>query len=177
MDEQVERHESKQDVFEDALDELRYAISLAKEPVAAEDLSGDELLNDLRARYAAAYKPAGVSEKVVVSEEEAEKLREVATGEKTLFGLLVGIDEGNYDRIVRAYVNGWTVEKPKRYVVYQILPGSHIGDDAIQAIKHTDNTSAVAWMFAESANLGKFSDRLFTDAEIKHYGLQDCEKE
>jgi hypothetical protein len=47
---------SKQDVFEDALDELRYAISLAKEPVAAEDLSDEDLLDDLRARYAAAGK-------------------------------------------------------------------------------------------------------------------------
>jgi hypothetical protein len=50
--------ESKQDVFDSALDELRYAISLAKEPVAAEDLSSDELLDDLRARYAAAGKVA-----------------------------------------------------------------------------------------------------------------------
>jgi hypothetical protein len=54
---------------------------------------------------------------VEVSDAEAKELQATATGEKTLFGLLLGTGEGGYDRIARAYVNGYTVRKPKRYVL------------------------------------------------------------
>lgn len=81
-----------------------------------------------------AYKHAGASEKVVVNEKEASLLEKMADG--TNFNGERGFEPGlvitNFvlnnpvhgeshfeteDRLMRAYVLGWVVEKPKRYVL------------------------------------------------------------
>lgn len=63
--------------------------------------------------------------KIVVSEAEAEML-EQATCDDDPAELIVGFvnshdkyddDSKAEDRLMRAYVNGWTIEKPKRYVL------------------------------------------------------------
>ncbi|RXT17759.1 hypothetical protein BVJ53_14145 [Lacticaseibacillus chiayiensis] len=68
------------------------------------------------------------------------------------------------DRLMRAYVNGWTVEKPKRWNVK--VP--HTKD--VWYYKSLDG-DLLAICPADKKLRGKF-----TEAEIEHYGLQDCEK-
>lgn len=110
--------ESKQDVFDSALDELRYAISLAKEPVAAEDLSGDELLNDLRARYTAAGKVAVPREvgKAIDGAQAAHRnlswtLQEADNRYTLLYdraGLWITTHQ---DQFAEAWIHGWYAEE------------------------------------------------------------------
>lgn len=75
---------------------------------------------------------------------------------------------------MNAYVNGYTVAKEKKYNV---------------KVPHTEG-----WHFQKYSSASKLNDRepfpandkdsnldkrlgLFTESEIEHYGLQDCEKE
>jgi len=71
------------------------------------------------------------------------------------------------DRLMRAYVNGWTVEKPKQWNV---------------KVPHVNN----GYYYKDSDGLAVFTAKRgrilqersqFTLEEIEHYGLQDCEKE
>jgi hypothetical protein len=121
--------------------------------------------------------PLAELEPVEVSEEEAEML-------KTLDGDLMPIGELAYfihhaeqlsekesikreDRLMRAYVNGWTVEKPKRWIVK--VP--HTDDSYFYKI---DDEYCNA---GDSYHLEGMTDKKwFTLAEIEHYGLQDYEK-
>ncbi|WP_407894697.1 DUF1642 domain-containing protein [Lacticaseibacillus sp. N501-2] len=109
--------------------------------------------------------------KVVVSEEEAEMLEQAKCDDDPA-ELIVGFvnSHDNYDddreaedRLMRAYVIGWTVEKPKRWNV---------------KVPHTKDV----WYYKSwNSDLRTISDKelcsKFTESEIEHYGLQDCEKE
>ena len=71
--------------------------------------------------------------------------------------------EDEQELLMNAYVNGYTVEKEKKYNV---------------KVPHTKDV----WYFKTiEAYLLTISDKKlrseFTEAEIEHYGLQDCEKE
>lgn len=112
--------------------------------------------------------------KVVVSEEEAEML-ELANAEGTVSPTRIIMDfvasKGTphswalEDRLMRAYVNGWEAEKPKLWNVK--VP--HTKDVwYYKADKVYLQTICPA---ADKKLRGKF-----TEAEINHYGLQDCER-
>lgn len=127
--------------------------------------------------------------KVVVNEKEAELLDKFKSGREWAAGLISKYatelfmnDKTNNvvaleDRLMRAYVNGWTVEKPKRYLIYKRLPGAaHVNKiDVVQAMKYEDN-SGFMWVFRYADELSKHNQYQFTAAEIEHYGLLDCEK-
>jgi hypothetical protein len=71
------------------------------------------------------------------------------------------------DRLMRAYVNGWTVEKPKRWIVK--VP--HTDDSYFYKI---DDEYCNA---GDSYHLEGMTDKKwFTLAEIEHYGLGGYEK-
>lgn len=106
--------------------------------------------------------------KVVVSEKDAEILRglgkfhfpasEISRQSGTT---------GQQDRLMRAYVNDWMVEKPKRYLIK--VP--HTDDSYFYKI---DDEICNA---GDSYHLEGMTDKKwFTLAEIEHYGLGDCEK-
>ncbi|WP_262316426.1 DUF1642 domain-containing protein [Lacticaseibacillus parakribbianus] len=112
-------------------------------------------------------------EKVVVSAEEAEML-EQAKFDDDPAELIVGFvnshdkyddDRKAEDRLMRAYVNGWVVEKPKRWNVQ---------------VPHVDAQEGL-WFFVNSdgkvnATYDQDLAQKFTLAEIEHYGLGDCQK-
>ena len=109
--------------------------------------------------------------KVVVSEEEAEML-EWAKG-KTFPAIIfdsgaAGCLPGSQDRLMRAYVNGYTVAKEKKYIVK--VPKKWSGDDKHYWIKRQNGS--LTWVY--------YKDRIpaqqFTAEEIEYYGLQDCER-
>jgi hypothetical protein len=116
---------------------------------------------------------------IVVSEEEAEMLDQAKCDDDPA-ELIVGFvnshdkyddDSKAEDRLMRAYVIGWTVEKQKRWNV---------------KVPHT----GAGWWYAKpdpDINHGKGCARpaftginnpqvRLTDAEVIKYGLQDCEK-
>ena len=109
-------------------------------------------------------------EKVVVSEDEAEILKKLDREIRTkstgyspwrlskLDDLGMAVEDA-----CKALTIGWVVEKPKRWNV---------------KVPHTkDDWYYKAW----NSDLRTISDKElrseFTESEIEHYGLQDCEKE
>lgn len=135
-------------------------------------------------------------EPVVVSAEEAEMLKKAGKDGysvgKTIIDFVnnAGFDTvilsvkdllQHEDRLMRAYVLGWTVEKPKRYMVLMKLPGKTEGKDTawqyVRAAK-SDVSGYIGWDFADQDGTSRRGNNdTFTLAEIEHYGLQDCEKE
>ena len=110
---------------------------------------------------------------VVVSEAEAEMLEQSKCDEDPA-ELLVGFvnshdkyeDDGKAeDRLMRAYVNGWQVEKPKRFNVK--VP--HMREQYY----YVDDEGELR---AADRDTNDESNQQFTLAEIEHYGLQDCER-
>ena len=112
---------------------------------------------------------------VEVSAKEAEMLERLKSREEYPAELIHryvdgshNFSEWDYDReirLMRAYVNGWTVEKPKRWNV---------------KVPHVDAQEGL-WFFVNSdgkvdATYDQDLAAQFTAAEIDQYGLQDCEK-
>ncbi|WP_155286070.1 DUF1642 domain-containing protein [Lacticaseibacillus zhaodongensis] len=113
---------------------------------------------------------------IAVSEAEADMLEQAKCDDDPA-ELIVGFvnSRDNYDddskaedRLMRAYVNGYTVAKEKKYNVK--VPYAYdsyfykVDDDRCDA--------------ASSLGAGLSHNRSrFTESEIEHYGLQDCEKE
>lgn len=102
---------------------------------------------------------------VVVSTAEAEILERAKKKDAPAWIIYSNSVSASEDRLMRAYVNGWTVEKPKRWNV---------------KVPHTKkawyyqygDTDLLTIFPADKELRGKF-----TESEIEHYGLQDCEKE
>jgi hypothetical protein len=126
-------------------------------------------------------------EPVEVSEEEAKTL-------KTLDGDLMPIGELAYfihhaeqlsekesikreDRLMRAYVNGYTVAKEKKYnVKVPYAAGWHFQKYSSASKLGARNNWRPFPAKDIDSNMSKELFQ-FTEAEIDHYGLQDCEKE
>jgi hypothetical protein len=111
--------------------------------------------------------------KEVVSEAEAEMLKRAKNEIFQEVGVIyhyakdhdawrLGNDIG--DRLMRAYVNGWVVEKPKRWNVKV----SHTRDDFYRKL----DAKELDTVHGRINNV----NHTFTDSEIIKYGLQDCEK-
>ena len=111
--------------------------------------------------------------KIMVNEDEAEMLEQAKCDEDPA-ELLVGFVNSRYkydedgdaeDRLMRAYVNGYTVAKEKKYYVKVPLVQAQGG----------------LWFYINSDDKLDATDiqglaKKFTIDEIEHYGLQDCEK-
>jgi len=107
----------------------------------------------------------------VVSEAEAKILEGAKKDKHPCMYIAWKVQVDDEDRLMRAYVNGWTVEKPKQWNI---------------KVPHT----GAGWWYAKpdpDINHGKGCARpaftginnpkvRLTDAEIIKYGLQDCEK-
>ena len=115
-------------------------------------------------------------ENVVVSEDEAEMLKKaknttVWRPASVIAGYAYeheqqGDDEVLLeDRLMRAYVVGWTVEKPKRYLVRVPHANLHY------YYQKCDSGEVIPVWDMETE-----PPTQFTAAEIEHYGLQDCER-
>lgn len=103
---------------------------------------------------------------IVVSEEEADML-EQAKDDYCAASVISDystehIGAMGQDRLMRAYVIGWTVEKPKRWNV-KVPHTKHLW--YYKSLNEDLRTISVKELCSE-----------FTEAEIEHYGLQDCDK-
>lgn len=76
-------------------------------------------------------------------------------------------------QLMNAYVNGYTVKK--KYLVYKVLVDKKKHEYFAQAYRSTVHPGTVAWFLHSKAQSDSLAQ--FTESEIEHYGLQDCEKE
>lgn len=108
---------------------------------------------------------------IVVSEEESEMLERAKASGYPVSAISGWCYEGEEDltdvedRLMRAYVNGWTAEKPKRYFVRVPHTNRHY------YYQKCDSGEVIPVWDMETE-----PPTQFTEAEIEHYGLQDCEK-
>lgn len=108
-------------------------------------------------------------ELVEVNEKEAEKLREAKASSNPMNVIWWASsarvnDTDAQNRLMRAYVNGYTVRKSKRWNV---------------PVPHTDGffyRRAGERLYPVSKLNNGDAIQQFTDAEIEHYGLTDCGK-
>ncbi|MEN2315194.1 DUF1642 domain-containing protein [Lacticaseibacillus paracasei] len=77
--------------------------------------------------------------------------------------------------LMNAYVNGYTVAKEKKYLVYKELGGKQKNKLFAQAYRSSIYPGTISWILTNEVKSGSWAQ--FTESEIEHYGLQDCEKE
>lgn len=77
--------------------------------------------------------------------------------------------------LMNAYVNGYTVAKEKKYLVYKELGSKQKNKQVAQAIKL--DKGWITWIILKKEHLKTGASAQFTKKEIKQWGLQDCEKE
>ncbi|UYX01554.1 DUF1642 domain-containing protein [Lacticaseibacillus paracasei] len=112
-------------------------------------------------------------EKVVLTEEQAEIVDD-AHG----YYIPASYISRNYsdeELLMNAYVNGYTVAKEKKYLVYKELGGNQKHEQFAQAYRSSVYPGTVSWILTNEVTNRSFAQ--FTKSEIEHYGLQDCEKE
>lgn len=110
-------------------------------------------------------------EKVVLTKEQAE-IVEGAHDFEFPASYISRCDEDE-EQLMNAYVNGYTVKK--KYLVYKVLVDKKKHEYFAQAYRSTVHPGTVAWFLHSKAQSDSLAQ--FTESEIEHYGLQDCEKE
>lgn len=117
--------------------------------------------------------------KVVLTKKQAE-IVDAAHNSKRPASYII-LKSNDEELLMNAYVNGYTVAKEKKYVVYKNLGGKHNTDvQYAQAYRSSAHSETFSWTITswilndEDINGSSFQ---FTESEIEHYGLQDCEKE
>jgi len=118
-------------------------------------------------------------EKVVLTKEQAEIVEGARDDENPATYISDYTDEHDDNEILLmgAYVNGYTVEKEKKYVVYKELGGKQNKDihtGYAQACRALSNSETMFWVLTKWIINDKGAK--FTEKEISDYGLQDCEK-
>ncbi|MFR0563670.1 DUF1642 domain-containing protein [Lacticaseibacillus paracasei] len=115
-------------------------------------------------------------EKVVLTKEQAE-IVERAHGDTWPAKYITDNTDDEYysERILmEAFVNGYTVAKEKKYLVYKVLDGKQKHEYFAQAYRSSIYPGTVSWILTNEVKSGSWAQ--FTESEIEQYGLQDCEK-
>jgi hypothetical protein len=108
-------------------------------------------------------------EKVVLTKEQAKIVKGAHNDKYPAY--YISSKSNDEELLMNAYVNGYTMEKEKKYNVK--VPQKWSGDDKHYWTKEQDGT--LTW--AHLSNKGyMIPAQRFTLNEIEHYGLQDCEK-
>lgn len=114
-------------------------------------------------------------EKVLLSKEQAkivERAHDYTRPAKYITDN-TGNSDDDEELLMNAYVNGCTVKK--KYLVYKVLVDKKKHEYFAQAYRSTVHPGTVAWFLHSKAQSDSLAQ--FTEAEIEHYSLQDCEKE
>ena len=128
---------------------------------------------DLALRWAKKYDGRVVTlieepEKLVLTKEQAEVV-ECAREAIWPATYISGLEDSSEQRLLmKAYVNGYTVEKEKEKKYNVKVPHT-----PLYYWKKLDGELSINDLVAND----KYDAMKFTEADIEHYGLQDCEKE
>lgn len=126
--------------------------------------------------------------KVVVSEEEANFIKQLENYPRNFLpagSISDFVDEhqnhyGSHNRaldelrLMKAIVNGYTVAKEKKYLVYKELGGKQKNKLFAQAYRSLIHPGTISWILTNEVKSGSWA--YFTETEIEHYGLQNCER-
>lgn len=112
-------------------------------------------------------------EKVVLSKEQAE-IVDAAHNSKRPASYII-LKSNDEELLMNAYVNGYTVEKEKKYLVFRELGGKQKNKLFAQAYRSSIYPGTISWILTNDVENRSFAQ--FAESEIEHYGLQDCEKE
>lgn len=113
--------------------------------------------------------------KVVLTKEQAEIVEKAKMNRfpASYVAQHTGNSDDDEELLMNAYVNGCTVKK--KYLVYKVLVDKKKHEYFAQAYRSTVHPGTVAWFLHSKAQSDSLAQ--FTEAEIEHYSLQDCEKE
>ena len=115
--------------------------------------------------------------KVVLTKEQAEIVKRAHSGKFPAASIAFYGDDDE-ELLMNAYVNGYTVAKEKKHLVYKELGGkqSELNEKKFaQAYRSLIYPGTISWILTNEVKSGSWAQ--FTESEIEHYGLQDCEKE
>ena len=118
-------------------------------------------------------------EKVVLTKEQAEIVKDAhdyiwpAKHITERCGNSIGLEE----LLMNAYVNGYTVAKDKKYLVFKVLGGKQKNRQVAQAYRSNLFPDTIKWSIERRERLSTLSHARFTESEIEHYDLQNYEKE
>lgn len=112
-------------------------------------------------------------EKVVLTKEQAE-IVDAAHNSKRPASYII-LKSNDEELLMNAYVNGYTVEKDKKYLVFRELGGKQKNKLFAQAYRSSIYPGTISWILTNDVENRSFAQ--FAESEIEHYGLQDCEKE
>lgn len=115
--------------------------------------------------------------KVVLSKEQAEIVKNASDAEYPATYISDHSYADEERLIINAYVNGYTVAKEKKYLVFKELGGKQKNQQAAQAYRSFVFPNTITWSIEERKSLSTSPSARFTESEIEKYGLQDCEKE
>ncbi|MDT8951294.1 DUF1642 domain-containing protein [Lacticaseibacillus paracasei] len=119
--------------------------------------------------------------KVVLTKEQAEIVEKARVSDIPATYISARTDEYNGEErlLMNAYVNGYTVAKEKKYLVYKELGGKQKNkhEQVAQAYRSNLFFDTIIWLIKEHKIMSSDASDQFTEAGIEHYGLQDCEKE
>lgn len=117
-------------------------------------------------------------EKVVLSKEQAKIVEKARVSDIPATYISACTDEYNGEEslLMNAYVNGYTVAKEKKYLVYKELGGKQKIKQVAQAYRSAVFPNTITWSIEGRESLSTLSTTRFAESEIKHYGLQDCKK-
>ena len=112
--------------------------------------------------------------KVVLTKEQAEIVDDAhdATYPASYISDYTNSHDCEENLLINAYVNGYTVEK--KYLVYKVLVDKQKHEYFAQAYRSSVNPGTVSWFLNSKVQSESLAQ--FTEAEIEHYGLQDCER-
>ncbi|MES5890710.1 DUF1642 domain-containing protein [Lacticaseibacillus paracasei] len=115
--------------------------------------------------------------KVALSEEQAEIVKNAQNNDYPATEISGSTDDsdGVEKLLMNAFVNGYTVAKDKKYLVYKELGGKQKDKLFAQAYRSLIHPGTISWDITNEVKSGSCAQ--FTESEIEHYGLQDCEKE
>lgn len=120
-------------------------------------------------------------EKVILTKEQAEIVEDANKYKFPASYISMNTDDydGLENLLMNAYVNGYTVAKEKKYLVYKNLGGKQKNkhEQVAQAYRSNLFFDTIIWLIKEHKIMSTTASDQFTEAEIEHYGLQDCEKE
>ena len=119
-------------------------------------------------------------EKLVLTKEQAEIVDDAHDEEYPATYICNNSDigaSGEEKLLMNAFVNGYTVEKEKKYLLYRVLGGKQKHELFAQAYRPAIFPDTITWSVGERRAPKTGFSAQFSEAEIEHYGLQDCEKE
>ncbi|MEN2352005.1 DUF1642 domain-containing protein [Lacticaseibacillus paracasei] len=171
----VKNDEGKYWDFEDQDDfwELTYASC----PTTDNELDAKDVINDYGGHIVTLIEEP---KKVVLTKKQAEIVENAHDEENpaTYIYLSTYLGSSNKEELLmNAYVNGYTVAKEKKYnVKVPYAEGWHFQKYSRESKRGSHND----WKPFPAKDIDSNMSKdlfLFTESEIEHYGLQDCEKE